>query len=81
MVSSALREQVASKLDELSDEQLAELLRYIEAMQSPGLPKDYDPDNDPVVGFLSGSTDLSSRAKQILRDEITARSGWTQKKD
>ncbi len=81
MATSALREKVDRKLDELNDEQLAELLRYIEIMESNLLPADYDEDNDPTIGFISGPTDLSARAKEILRDEITPRSGWTQKKD
>ena len=81
MATSALREKVNHKLDELNEEQLAELLRYIEIMESNILPYDYNEDNDPTIGFLSGPTDLASRAKEILRDEITSRSGWTQKKD
>lgn len=81
MATSALREQVEQKLDGLSNEQLAELLRYIEIMESNVLPDDYDEDKDPTIGFISGPTDLASRAKEILRDEITPRSGWTQKKD
>lgn len=76
-----VREQLIAKLDELSDEQVAALLRYVEAMQTPSLPEDYDEATDPSVGFLSGPTDLSTRAKEILRTEITSRSGWTQKKD
>ncbi len=76
-----VREQIERKLDQLSDEELATVLRYIDAMQTTTLPADYDEANDPAIGFLSGPTDLSTRVKQILRDEITARSGWTQKKD
>ena len=45
------------------------------------LNADYDEANDPSVGMFSGPTDLSRRARQILYDEITPRSGWTQKKD
>ena len=76
------REQLINKvLNELSDEQVKKLLAQTEAMPSDALPPEYDPDNDPAIGFLSGSTDLAQRSKEILRDEITSRSGWTQKKD
>ena len=81
MAMSTVRERLITKLDELSDEQVASLLSYAEAMQSTTLPDDYDEDNDPSIGFISGPTHLASRAKDILRDEITSRSGWTQKKD
>lgn len=37
-----VREQLIAKLDELSDEQVAALLRYVEAMQTTSLPEDYD---------------------------------------
>jgi hypothetical protein len=73
MASPALQEQVVNKLNELSDEQLAELLRYIGIIESNVLPDDYNEDKDP--------TDLSARTKAILRQEITSHSGWTQKKD
>jgi|tagenome__1003787_1003787.scaffolds.fasta_scaffold14344628_1 hypothetical protein len=76
-----VREQVEAKLDQLSDEELASVLHYVEAMQTTELPADYDEANDPSIGFLSGPTDHARRSRQILYDEITARSGWTQKKD
>jgi hypothetical protein len=75
------RERLINKLDELTDEQIASLLSYAEAMQATTLPDTYDEDSDPSIGFLTGTTDLATRAKQILRDEITPLSGWTQKKD
>lgn len=76
-----VREQLVSKLDKLSDEQVASVLSYVEAIQSALLSDDYDEADDPSIGFLHGPTDLAMQAKQILRDEITPLSGWTQKKD
>jgi len=73
MATSALREKVNHKLDELNDEQLAELLRYIEIMESNVLPDTYDEDNDPSVGFFSGDPDLGSRTSEILRAEFGLR--------
>ena len=75
-----IREKIIAELDDLSGEELAWILEYVEAMKSNRLPEDYDPEHDPAIGFLSGSTDLASHTKQILRDEITSRSAWTQKK-
>jgi hypothetical protein len=69
MVAS-LREQLIARIDTLSETQLAELLRYIEVLQSPELPDDYDPDNDPTIGFISGPTDLAERTEDILNAEF-----------
>ena len=62
MAALPLRKQIQGKLSELNDEQLAELLRYIEVMQSSVLPADYDEDNDPSVGFFSAAPDYASRS-------------------
>lgn len=39
---TTVREQLIAKLDELSDEQVTAVLRYVEAMQTTALPEDYD---------------------------------------
>ena len=36
-----------------------------------------DVEEDPIVGFYSGSTDLASNAENILAVEIQPQSGWT----
>jgi hypothetical protein len=79
MAVPSVRGQVIHKLDELTDEEAAAVLEYMESLH-PELEQDEQID-DPTVGLFSGPTDLARRAKDILRDEITARSGWTQKKD
>ncbi len=81
MDAPTIREQVVSKLENLRDDEVQWILDYIKAMESNRLPEDYNPENDPAIGFLSGSTDLAQNAKKILNEEITAHSGWTQKKD
>jgi hypothetical protein len=81
MATSALREKVDKKLDELNDEQLAELLRYIGIMESNVLPPDYDEDKDPSVGFFSGDPDLASRTSDILRAEFGLRRPQEKKAD
>ena len=76
-----IRERLIHKLFDMTDNQVASLLSYADTIQYEELPEDYDAANDPALGFMSGSTDLARQSKQILRDEITVRSGWTQKKD
>jgi len=79
------REQLIEKFDTLTDDQVNELLRYVNVLQSPDLPNDDDQDNDPAIGFLnedyaeandptigfiSGATDISERTKDILWAEF-----------
>jgi len=74
-----VREQAVLKLYELSDEEVVAVLQYMEALHEDAMGDERI--EDPTVGLFSGPTDLGERAKDILRDEITDRSGWTQKKD
>ncbi len=73
-----VRDQAVIKLYELTDEEVVAVLQYMEALHMGAAAEQID---DPTVGMFSGPTDLGRRAKEILRDEITDRSGWTQKKD
>lgn len=74
-----VREQLIERLDQLSDEQLDALLNYTDTLLSHSAPSAYDPENDPIIGLFSGSPDLSRRSKEILRTELSTKSGWTQK--
>jgi hypothetical protein len=78
MINNTLRNEFLQALDGLTDEQVSALLHVARAMNPDERP-DYDEAKDPLVGFIDGPTDLASRAKDTLRDEIDARSGWTQK--
>jgi hypothetical protein len=77
MVAPELREKVIAVLDELTDEQVQELLhrievmRYVAAMNSTTLPENYSVENDPLVGFLSGTTDLAERVEDVLYPETS----------
>jgi len=62
------REQLIAKLDDLTDAQIEALLRYVEAMQTPALPEDYDEANDPSIGFFSADPDFATRAEEILQE-------------
>jgi hypothetical protein len=45
-----------------------------------GWPELYEPGPDPLVGLFAGSSDLATRAEEILEQEITEKSGWTWKR-
>jgi len=76
------REQLIATLDELTEAQIEAILSYAQALQLPELSAEYDPDNDPMIGFITDEVDFDARdVKRILYDEITERSGWTQKPD
>jgi len=87
MSTPSLKEQLIAKLDQLTDDEIRELIEHIDivkykaAMQSDELPPDYSEENDPAIGLFSSATgDLSMKAKQMLQEEIT-RWGWTQKRE
>ena len=56
-----------------ANKQKSTLQHYTEVIESLTLPDDYDPDNDPSIGFFSGSPDLATRSKEILRREFGLR--------
>ena len=70
MAVATPRERLIRRLFDMTDEQINVLEAYAEALDSDELPPDYHPDNDPLVGLFSGPTDLSVRAKEILREEF-----------
>ncbi|MEZ4671089.1 MAG: hypothetical protein R3E39_24555 [Anaerolineae bacterium] len=70
MVALPVREIIERKLNNLTEDQLTNVLHYIEVMELPGqLVKD-DNDDDPLVGFISGPTDLAERTEDILWAEF-----------
>jgi hypothetical protein len=79
MSAQTIREQLIAKVLTLTDEQASAILQFAQTLEADSLPDDYDPDNDPTVGLISGPTDVSERVKEILRDDIDPLSGWTQK--
>ncbi len=60
------RERLVAEPDSLSDEQIEAVLRYVEILKSDDLAPGYDPQRDPVVGFVSGPTDFGERAEELL---------------
>src|SRR5690349_21390651 len=70
VVIMTLREDIIAKIERMSDTEITELAGYIEIMQNHDLPLDYDPDNDPTVGFISGPTDAAGRIKEIFAEQV-----------
>ena len=77
MVAPDIRQKIVEKLDQLDDAQAEEVLRIVESMEAPAQPDPYD---DPLVGFIDGEVPFNAEDdEEILRRDITLRSGWTQK--
>jgi hypothetical protein len=81
MTTPDVREKLIKTIDELTDEQVEVLQSYADVLRATELPDDYNEENDPSIGFISGPTDIAAHVKQILHEEISQLSGWTQKKD
>ncbi len=64
------RERIERELNHLSEEQLDNLLDYIEMMKTASPIDDYDESRDRTIGFIKGSTDAGQRTKDILRAEF-----------
>ncbi len=70
-----LKEQLITKLDQLSEDELEtllehiEILRYNRVLNSMSLPDDYQVENDGTVGYLAGTTDLAEHIEDILYGE------------
>ena len=67
------REMIQRELDHLSEEQLDNLLDYIEMMKTSFGTDHYDESRDMTIGFIKGSTDAGQRTKDILRAEFGMR--------
>ena len=61
---------------ETADQDLELILIYQPTQpQTPTNP----PETDPLIGFFSGSPNLSTNAENLLNQTITPQSGWTWK--
>lgn len=70
MSALPIREAVIARLRELSDEQVEEVLEFINEVQTQKITPTEPEEDDPMVGFISGPTDLAERSKEILRREF-----------
>jgi hypothetical protein len=68
----SVREELIAELANLTDEQMTEVLQYVQYMKDHSL-QGYDPANDPILTGefdFSGLPDLAMRSKEILRAEF-----------
>jgi hypothetical protein len=75
------RQELIDLLDDLTDEQVSLLIQFIRAIQTGHKPSatPYHAHDDPLVGFISGPTDVAAHVEDILYEDIDPQSGWTQK--
>ncbi len=69
MVALPIRKKIEAELDALSDEQAAAVLEFIQTVKQEPSVTDGDED-DPLVGFISGPTDVAERTREILKAEF-----------
>lgn len=80
MMQVALSDHIFEKLRLVAFKRRTTVNTLVETIVEAYLVDDeYDEADDPAIGLLYGPTDLSTRAKEILREEIKPYSGWTQK--
>jgi hypothetical protein len=78
MNSPSIRDEFVKKLDSLTDEQVAALLKMVEAFE-PQPAEGNGEIGDPAIGFVTGPTDFGRRAEEIHYEDIQSKSGLTQK--
>lgn len=69
MVALPVREIIERKLNNLSEDQLHEILIRIEELETQE-SDNYDESQDLTIGFIHGSTDAGQRTKDILHAEF-----------
>ena len=80
MMQVTIADNVFHRLQQAARKRNVEVSAFLETMVEEYLADDqYREEDDPAIGFLDGPTDLSTRAKAILHEEIQEYSGWTQK--
>jgi hypothetical protein len=61
-----IREVVIAKLSELSDEQVAEVLEFIQAVEVEHPSTENADDHNPLLGFFSASPDFAETSEEVL---------------
>lgn len=80
MIQVGISNQVFEKLRSVATKRNTAINDLLEQLVDMYLTNDeYSEMDDPAIGLLDGPTDLSLRAKTLLREEIQPYSGWTQK--
>ncbi|MBZ0288844.1 MAG: hypothetical protein K8I30_14600 [Anaerolineae bacterium] len=69
MSALPIREVVIAKLSELSDEQVAEVLEFIQAVEVEHIQTE-DDDHNPLLGFFSAPPDFAETSEEVLHREF-----------
>jgi hypothetical protein len=71
MSALPIREKIAAELESLSDEQAIAVLEFIHSVKDDTIDTSAgDDEPDPLVGFISGPTDMAERTEDILKAEF-----------
>ncbi len=62
MNTLSVRKRIERELDNMSEEQLTDILDYITRMLKPINTDDYDESRDMTIGFIKDSTTTSQQA-------------------
>jgi hypothetical protein len=69
MNALSIRDEVIAEIKEMSDEEIATVLKFIKSLHI----EEYDERKDPFLTgemFFSGTPDLGERAEEILEQEL-----------
>ncbi len=81
MTTADIKSQIAEKLNQIPPSQWNIVNDFLSALLTelqPPFPKTAAIDeDDPLIGLIDGSPELSNNAEDILREEIKPGSGWS----
>jgi hypothetical protein len=69
MTALPIRKEIEAELDALSEQQAVVVLEFIRAVKQEH-PIVEAIEDDPLVGFISGPTNMAERTEEILRSEF-----------
>jgi hypothetical protein len=75
----SMRDQLIRAVSILTEEEAAAILPVIQLLHPSEESTEYDPAQDPAIGFFEGPEDLSERVEEIIEEETRKRGAWTRK--
>jgi hypothetical protein len=70
MSALPIRDKIIIELNDLSDEQAITVFEFIQSVKDVPEVTELDTEDDPLVGFISGPTDMAERTEEILKAEF-----------
>lgn len=70
MSALPIRQAIITRLDELTEDEAAAVLDFIESLQLKRDEAEHDAPHDPLAGFFEGPSDLAERSEEILHQEF-----------